>query len=310
MGTTSITERHTQAVGLWLQGFIEEQIIEQVADPDATQLIAEAAKIWGATKPSALRTIFVDSLPPDERARWNAWAVGLLAYLPMSTQAQRQLLAALAAETTADYSLSEMAKYLGIDEETLSEDLDQMLNNLPGIETRTGLTTVCYLVKHAAAPLKIPIESLPRPDLQNVLMKTLRLVARGLTNQAISVALGIPASTVARHIRILIAAFGVNKRTQLALIYLLSYLSAEERAAWRSEVTFQWPYEGQTQFNQLQLLLTWEYCHSTNTELGRLLFVTRHTVKTYGVELADRLVGWPRTRTAVMVAAALHMPER
>lgn len=311
MGTTSAL--HTSnVVALCAKGFTVGQIGQQLGGQiPVKEALAEACGTSGFTVDAlpALAIAFVDSLPPEERAHWNKWALSSFNCLPMSTPSQRHLLRTLSKKTMARRSLAEIAECLTMSEDALTAQIEQILGHLPGVQTRAGLVTLCYLVRHIAAPLAGLPEHLPRPTLTVRQMETLRLVARGHTYEDIAATFGVTMYAIRTRMQYLMGVLGVN-RPQAALVYLQRYQPAEERAAWQNQVQFQWPSEGQyAQRALLRLLLTWEFCGQSNGQLGKLLFLTRTTINTHMIELLDRLWDWPRTRIGVMTAAALHMPE-
>ncbi|HVI69063.1 MAG TPA: LuxR C-terminal-related transcriptional regulator [Magnetospirillaceae bacterium] len=148
------------------------------------------------------------------------------------------------------------------------------------------------------------------PTLSQRRQQVLRLVARGIPNQQIATELYISVNTVKTHMRWLLRTHKADDRSQLALIYVLKYQPAQERDEWRKEVTFAWPGSSQpAQRRVLWIMLSREYWDVTNDEIGTMLGNTRLTVKTNISYLMDRIVGWPRSRPSLRVAALLHLPK-
>ncbi|HVI69064.1 MAG TPA: helix-turn-helix transcriptional regulator [Magnetospirillaceae bacterium] len=234
------------------------------------------------------------------------------------------MLELLATKAASGKKIAELAKELGTDEETLKKDLGELLDQLPGVETLAGLTMICYLAAKAdpqqpATPPQGAITTLaPQPDaslkdlphLQPRELDIMRLIARGLHNEEINTELGLNnVESVKGPVRQLLRKFMAKGRSRLALIYVRCYQPAEEREAWRKEVTFPWPERNHRACELLELVLSWEHCDAPNAALGRLMKVSEHTIKTHWRLLAKILTGFPGNRQGISVAAELHRPK-
>jgi len=151
--------------------------------------------------------------------------------------------------------------------------------------------------------------TMPTSMLSKRQMEVMHHVACGLSNQAIATKLVISSNTVGTHVQHLLKMFDADSRSRLMLIYVLRYLSPEERATWQKETPFEWPRSSQRVLRKLMwIILSQKYCDVSNAKLGELLGITEATVKTHIRNLLSTMPGG-RNRQSLQLAAVLNLPE-